>query len=115
MMLILFFDYIFLFMPVIQTYNLWRDLGTADNLENIVLIQPQNVKIKVRPGSSVPLNFKIGQSIQYPLDLYFLLDFSWSMEKAKETVAEKGKIHYSLYISSISKKLFLCFKFIVLP
>ena len=66
--------------------------GTAENLENIVLIQPQNVKIRVRPGSSVPLNFRIGQSIQYPLDLYFLLDFSWSMEKAKETVAEKGNL-----------------------
>lgn len=62
-----------------------------ENLDNIVLIQPQDVKIKVRPGSSKAFNFKIGQSIQYPLDLYFLIDFSWSMEKAKETVAEKGK------------------------
>ena len=79
------------------------NLGTAESLDNIVLIQPQNVNIKVRPGSSVPLNFKIGQSIQYPLDLYFLLDFSWSMEKAKQTVAEKGKNEFSFKKSCFSK------------
>ena len=65
-------------------------LGTVGNTNNIVLVQPQEVKVKIRPGSSVPINFRIGQSRQYPLDLYFLLDLSWSMENTTKTVAEKG-------------------------
>ena len=81
-----------IYITTLNIFIFFINTGTAENLENIVLIQPQNVKIRIRPGSSVPLNFRIGQSIQYPLDLYFLLDFSWSMEKAKETVAEKGNL-----------------------
>ena len=65
-------------------------LGTVGNTDNIVLVQPQAVNVKVRPGSAVQLDFRIGQSRQYPLDLYFLLDLSWSMENTTKTVAEKG-------------------------
>ena len=65
-------------------------LGDGGQIENIVLVQPQHVKLKIRPGSSQGVKFKIGQSPEYPLDLYFLLDLSWSMENTTKTVAEKG-------------------------
>ena len=65
-------------------------LGDGGQIENIVLVQPQSVKLKIRPGSSQGVKFKIGQSPEYPLDLYFLLDLSWSMENTTKTVAEKG-------------------------
>ena len=64
--------------------------GVNDNAENIVLIRPQKVIMKLRPGSSQSLKFRIGQSRQYPLDLYFLLDLSWSMNRTRNTVANKG-------------------------
>ena len=63
---------------------------TLDAEENIVLIQPQRVQMKLRPGSSQSLKYTVGQSHQYPLDLYFLLDLSWSMNKTRNTVATKG-------------------------
>ena len=65
----------------------------VDADQNIVLIQPQRVKMKLRPGSSQHLQFRVGQSRQYPLDLYFLLDLSWSMNKTRNTVATKGSLY----------------------
>ena len=75
-------------------------LGDGGQIENIVLVQPQSVKLKIRPGSSQGVKFKIGQSPEYPLDLYFLLDLSWSMENTTKTVAEKG-LCLNIKISSI--------------
>ena len=64
----------------------------ADADQNIVLIQPQRMSMKLRPGSPQRLQFRVGQSRQYPLDLYFLLDLSWSMNKTRNTVATKGSL-----------------------
>ena len=42
-------------------------------------------------GESQPqtISFKTGQSKKYPLDLYFLLDLSWSMQKSRNNFAEQ--------------------------
>ena len=32
----------------------------------------------------------MAQSSQYPVDLYFLLDLSWSMNKSRNHIAEMG-------------------------
>ena len=37
-----------------------------------------------------PYKFKVAQSSQYPVDLYFLLDLSWSMNKSRNHIAEMG-------------------------
>ena len=36
------------------------------------------------------LYFQVAQSSQYPVDLYFLLDLSWSMNKSRNHIAEMG-------------------------
>ena len=35
-------------------------------------------------------HLQVAQSSQYPVDLYFLLDLSWSMEKSVNHIAEMG-------------------------
>ena len=76
----------------LDLWFIWNDfiLGVNGQIDDIILVQPQGVKIKLRPGSSQKINFRIGQSPEYPLDLYFLLDLSWSMENTTKTVADKG-------------------------
>ena len=59
------------------------------NLDNSVLIKPQGVNLKLRPGQSQDVKFTIGQSDQYPVDLYFLFDLSFTMESSRNTLAEQ--------------------------
>ena len=59
--------------------------------DNLVLIQPQSTKVKLRLYEPQSVKFSIGQSKQYPLDLYFLLDYSFSMNQTLNTVASQGE------------------------
>ena len=61
-----------------------------NNLENSVLIKPQKVDLNLRPGISQEIEFEIAQSKDYPVDLYFLFDLSFSMKSSVETLAEQG-------------------------
>ncbi len=60
--------------------------------ENIVLIAPQSATVSLRPLDRVGhrIEFEIAQSSEYPVDLYFLLDLSWSMETSRANFAEQG-------------------------
>jgi hypothetical protein len=72
--------------------NLQNVLEIRENsdLDASTLIQPQLVNLDLRPGSEYHLPFTIGQSLEYPVDLYFLLDLSWSMNKSRFALAEQG-------------------------
>ena len=61
-----------------------------ENLDNSILIQPQSVHMNLRPGLVQDLSFSIGQSEEYPVDLYFLFDLSFSMNSSRTTLAEQG-------------------------
>ena len=61
-----------------------------DPLTQKNLIQPQEVNLELRPFSTAEVEFTIGQSTDYPVDLYFLLDLSWSMNKTRNRVADQG-------------------------
>ena len=54
------------------------------------LIKPQQVNLKLRPGVQHNLTFTIGQSVNYPVDVYFLFDLSFSMNKSRNTLAEQA-------------------------
>jgi hypothetical protein len=43
-------------------------------------IKPQRVSLKIRPGQSATFDLKIKPAPNFPLDLYFLMDFSYSMK-----------------------------------
>ena len=62
-----------------------------ENLQKSNLIQPQEIELKLRPGIPQEISFTIGQSVDYPVDLYFLFDLSFSMNASRNTFAEQSK------------------------
>ena len=55
-----------------------------------VQIKPQNVKMMLRKGrqQSVKLTYKPAKN--YPLDLYYLMDLTYTMKDDKETLVKMG-------------------------
>ena len=70
-----------------------------EDLQKSNLIQPQEIELKLRPRIPQEISFTIGQSVDYPVDLYFLFDLSFSMNASRNTFAEQSKN----IISSIKK------------
>ncbi|KAI1891178.1 hypothetical protein AGOR_G00162260 [Albula goreensis] len=59
--------------------------------ENVVQIQPQNVHLKLRIG--VPKTFQVTfkRAEGYPIDLYYLMDLSYSMKDDLEKIKHLGQ------------------------
>ena len=55
-----------------------------------VQISPQRVSAQLRPGRPVTLQFEVAHAKQFPIDLYFLMDLSWSMRDSRENLAKLG-------------------------
>lgn len=48
------------------------------------------MKVRLRKGEEVKLNFQYAQASNYPVDLYYLMDLSASMETHREKLAKLG-------------------------
>ena len=64
--------------------NLQNPLGNITIIEDLpfsqlVQVRPQRVKIRLRPGESVTFNATVKPALNFPLDLYYLMDLSYSM------------------------------------
>ncbi|ESO97208.1 hypothetical protein LOTGIDRAFT_143391 [Lottia gigantea] len=56
----------------------------GDKGQDPIQVQPQKIKLNVRPNQEVKLKLKFRQAENYPVDLYFLLDMSYSMIREKD-------------------------------
>uniref|UniRef100_A0A1B0CHL5 Integrin beta n=2 Tax=Endopterygota TaxID=33392 RepID=A0A1B0CHL5_LUTLO len=56
----------------------------------IVQISPQRVKLKLRINEEYHLNMRYSQAEDYPIDLYYLMDLSKSMEDDKHSLSYLG-------------------------
>ena len=83
----------------VSSYSQCSDVVNLKNEQEIILnselslqqlIKPQQVNLKLRPGVQHNLTFTIGQSVNYPVDVYFLFDLSFSMNKSRNTLAEQA-------------------------
>lgn len=65
--------------------NIFRDddISQGQLGQRTVQIQPQQVSLKLRVGQAYDLNIKYAQAEDYPVDLYYLMDLSKSMEDDK--------------------------------
>jgi len=43
-------------------------------------VSPQKVTLKLRPGVPATVTLSVRPAENYPVDLYYLMDMSWSME-----------------------------------
>ena len=57
-----------------------------------VQIKPQRVHLRLRPNSPYTLKVQFRQAVDYPVDLYYLMDLSKSMEDDKAKLAELGHL-----------------------
>ncbi|XP_029033971.1 integrin beta-PS-like [Osmia bicornis bicornis] len=53
-------------------------------------IQPQKVKLRLRRGEEYHLSLRYSQAEDYPVDLYYLMDLSASMESYRDRLSELG-------------------------
>lgn len=53
-------------------------------------IRPQHVKMMMKKGTTQEINMKFRPAKNYPLDLYYLMDLTWSMKDDKETLVTMG-------------------------
>ena len=67
-----------------------EDLSPESNDNQFVQISPQNIRVKIRPKTSVKIDFQVAHAKQFPIDLYFLMDLSWSMRDSRENLAKLG-------------------------
>ncbi|XP_072179655.1 integrin beta-1-B-like [Diadema setosum] len=51
----------------------------GDPLEDLVQVYPQSINVAMRPGETIPINLQIRQAEDFPVDLYYLMDLSDSM------------------------------------
>nr|XP_055070808.1 integrin beta-2 [Misgurnus anguillicaudatus]XP_055070809.1 integrin beta-2 [Misgurnus anguillicaudatus]XP_055070810.1 integrin beta-2 [Misgurnus anguillicaudatus] len=59
--------------------------------DNPVQIQPQEIKLDLRPGKPHTFRLEFKQAEGYPVDLYYLMDLSYSMKDDLENVKNLGK------------------------
>ncbi|XP_049978042.1 integrin beta-1 [Alexandromys fortis] len=69
-----------------------RNRGTAEKLqpEDITQIQPQQLLLKLRSGEPQKFTLKFKRAEDYPIDLYYLMDLSYSMKDDLENVKSLG-------------------------
>ncbi|XP_036320134.1 integrin beta-PS [Rhagoletis pomonella] len=64
--------------------------GAASASGEIVQISPQRVSLKLRINQMHSLNMRYSQAVDYPVDLYYLMDLSKSMEDDKDKLSALG-------------------------
>lgn len=64
--------------------------GAGASRGGIVQLSPQRVGLKLRIGEEHRLQFRYSQAEDYPVDLYYLMDLSKSMEDDKEKLSTLG-------------------------
>uniref|UniRef100_A0A2I3SXM8 Integrin beta n=1 Tax=Pan troglodytes TaxID=9598 RepID=A0A2I3SXM8_PANTR len=65
-------------------------VGRQKNSSDIVQIAPQSLILKLRPGGAQTLQVHVRQTEDYPVDLYYLMDLSASMDDDLNTIKELG-------------------------
>lgn len=58
----------------------------------IYQLKPQRVKLKLRKGETQKLELKYQRALGYPVDLYYLMDLSNSMEDDKKFLAQASSV-----------------------
>ncbi|KAI8035233.1 integrin beta-PS isoform X2 [Drosophila gunungcola] len=72
------------------SYGSQYSAGMSASSADIVQIMPQSVKLQLRVNEKHNLKVSYSQAGGYPVDLYYLMDLSKSMEDDKENLSELG-------------------------
>lgn len=61
-----------------------------DQLSNVVQLVPKNIRLNLRPGQTANFTVKFRRAEGYPVDMYYLMDLSYSMKDDLENVKKLG-------------------------
>ncbi|NWU97803.1 ITB6 protein, partial [Upupa epops] len=64
--------------------------GATKNASDVTQISPQKVTLRLRPGHEETIEIKVRRTEDYPIDLYYLMDLSASMDDDLNTIKELG-------------------------
>lgn len=68
-----------------------KELSSSFTKQEPIQLSPQRVSLKLRPGLSETFRVAFKRVQGYPVDLYYLMDLSYSMKDDLENVKELGK------------------------
>lgn len=63
---------------------------TSNVPDDAVQFRPQHVHLRLKPNTPYTVRAQFRQAVDYPVDLYYLMDLSKSMEDDKAKLAELG-------------------------
>ncbi|XP_046391367.1 integrin beta-PS isoform X2 [Ischnura elegans] len=88
----------YIYNPDNEYLKLWeKKLMKATETHEAVQIYPQRVYLRLRLHESYSLSVEYAQAEDYPIDLYYLMDLSKSMEDDKEKLSALGnKLAYTM-------------------
>jgi len=69
-----------------------HEISKATSYVDAVQVKPQHVSLKLRVNQAHDLDFYYEQAQDYPVDLYYLMDLSKSMEDDKEKLSALGDL-----------------------
>ncbi|KFM66785.1 Integrin beta-PS, partial [Stegodyphus mimosarum] len=70
-----------------------KDMNLSDKgakESEAIQVKPQEIRLKLRPNSVMQFKLEFRQAVDYPVDLYYLMDLSNSMADDKDKLAELG-------------------------
>ncbi|KAM9483670.1 integrin beta-7 isoform 1-T2 [Clarias gariepinus] len=76
--------------PTPNTY-LMKTNDLSSDLKNVVQLKPQSLEVKLRLGVPHDFNVEFKRAEGYPIDLYYLMDLSYSMKDDLEKIKSLGQ------------------------
>ncbi|KAK9407362.1 integrin beta-7 [Crotalus adamanteus] len=72
--------------------HILEDRPLKDNMyhENIIQLSPQRIVLQLRPGKEQSFTVRFKRAEGYPVDLYYLMDLSYSMKDDLEKIKQLG-------------------------
>nr|XP_031846906.1 integrin beta-PS-like isoform X2 [Nomia melanderi] len=61
---------------------------SSTNGAGVVQVQPQKIQLKLRRGEEQNITLSYSQAANYPVDLYYIMDVSWTMERYRNELSE---------------------------
>ncbi|XP_061774561.1 integrin beta-2 [Nerophis ophidion] len=77
--------------PSVQEILKAESLSNSFNMQEPVQLSPQKISLKLRPGLPTTFSVSFKRVEGYPVDLYYLMDLSFSMRDDLENVKGLGK------------------------
>lgn len=77
-----------------------------DTVGHVVQLKPQKYHLDVRVGQPIPFNFTYKMADNFPVDIYFLLDMSQSMEQIRNDLLKQSEDIYNT-MSNLTNDVYL--------